>query len=205
RARLRARTGALPGRRPARYVAHRMRLRPAWWWLLAGMALAAVMADALRYRGYLIDDTFISLRYARNWLAGNGLVFNAGERVEGYTNFLFVVLAAAALRLGLDPIRATKAVSLAAAALTIACTAPIERRGPALWTRPRFLTAAVLLLLPLQAVAYWAIASFETMLFTALVTAAVACLMREAAARHGHWSAVLFALAALTRPEGLYL
>jgi arabinofuranosyltransferase len=33
-----------------------------------------------------IDDVFITLRYVRNLLSGNGLVFNLGERVEGFSN-----------------------------------------------------------------------------------------------------------------------
>ena len=63
-------------------------------------AVAVFVFDFWRYAGYLIDDTYISLRYAKNLVDGLGLVFNPGERVEGYTNFLFVLLGAAALRLG---------------------------------------------------------------------------------------------------------
>jgi hypothetical protein len=39
-----------------------------------------------------VDDAFISLRYAANWLGGDGLVFNPGERVEGVTNIGWVWL-----------------------------------------------------------------------------------------------------------------
>jgi len=42
----------------------------------------------------LFDDAYISFRYAKNLLQGHGLVFNVGERVEGYTNFLWTVLLA---------------------------------------------------------------------------------------------------------------
>lgn len=41
---------------------------------------------------YVQDDAYISLVYAQNWVDGYGLVFNAGERVEGYTNFLWTLL-----------------------------------------------------------------------------------------------------------------
>jgi len=41
---------------------------------------------------FLQDDAFISLRYARNLIEGHGLVFNPGEYVEGYTNFLWTVI-----------------------------------------------------------------------------------------------------------------
>jgi len=38
------------------------------------------------------DDAYISFRYAKNLGDGQGLVFNPGERVEGYTNFLYVLI-----------------------------------------------------------------------------------------------------------------
>jgi arabinofuranosyltransferase len=51
------------------------------------------------------DDAYISFRYARNLLRGHGLVFNVGERVEGYTNFLWTLLSAIPMKLGqADPI-----------------------------------------------------------------------------------------------------
>ena len=40
----------------------------------------------------LFDDAMISMRYAKNLIAGNGLVWNPGEQpVEGYTNPLWVL------------------------------------------------------------------------------------------------------------------
>ena len=44
---------------------------------------------------FLCDDAFISFRYVRNLLSGHGLVFNPGEYVEGYTNFLWILELAA--------------------------------------------------------------------------------------------------------------
>lgn len=40
------------------------------------------------------DDAYISYRYARNLVEGHGLVFNPGERVEGFTNLGFVLVSA---------------------------------------------------------------------------------------------------------------
>jgi len=42
------------------------------------------------------DDAYISYRYARNLAEGRGLVFNPGERVEGFSNLLYVLLLAPA-------------------------------------------------------------------------------------------------------------
>lgn len=41
---------------------------------------------------WISDDAFISLRYAKNFADGKGLVFNEGEFVEGYTNFFWTIL-----------------------------------------------------------------------------------------------------------------
>ena len=38
------------------------------------------------------DDAYITFRYAANYAAGHGLVYNIGEQVEGYTNFLWTIL-----------------------------------------------------------------------------------------------------------------
>ena len=60
-------------------------------------ALVALIAlhvlHVLRYN-FVSDDAFISLRYAANLLAGHGLVFNPGERVEGFTSPLWTLLLA---------------------------------------------------------------------------------------------------------------
>jgi len=46
----------------------------------------------------LFDDAYISFRYARNFAEGLGLVWNPGERVEGYTNFLWTLAVGLAVR-----------------------------------------------------------------------------------------------------------
>lgn len=61
--------------------------------LLAGSTLHMLGGSP---NGWGVDDAFIPFRYARNLSEGKGLVFNPGERVEGYTDFLYVVLMAPA-------------------------------------------------------------------------------------------------------------
>ncbi|MBN1163799.1 MAG: hypothetical protein JXB45_04425 [Candidatus Krumholzibacteriota bacterium] len=51
---------------------------------------------------FVQDDAYISYRYARNLAQGQGLVWNPGERVEGYTNFLWVLLLVPGWKLHLD-------------------------------------------------------------------------------------------------------
>ena len=84
--------------------------------LAAGLlaTLALLLAHAAVY-WFLTDDAFISFRYARNLRLGHGLVFNPGrDRVEGYTNFLWVLLLAGCDALGLPPESTASLLSLAA-------------------------------------------------------------------------------------------
>ncbi len=41
---------------------------------------------------WVCDDIYITFRYVDNFLQGYGIVYNAGERVEGYTHFLWFLL-----------------------------------------------------------------------------------------------------------------
>jgi len=101
-------------------------------WLTALGAALLVLAWANRF---VQDDAYIVFRYAEHLARGEGLVWNIGERVEGYSSFLYTVLLALARRLGLDPVPASHAVGLAcflgsllatfgAARLTFASAAP---------------------------------------------------------------------------------
>jgi arabinofuranosyltransferase len=66
--------------------------------------LAVMIQHNYSIRPWMLDDAFISFRYAENFTAGHGLVFNPGERVEGYTTFLWVLILAAGKALGLHVI-----------------------------------------------------------------------------------------------------
>jgi len=47
------------------------------------------------FRGFVIDDSFITMRYAQHLAEGHGIVWNVGEEpVEGFTSFLWVVVLA---------------------------------------------------------------------------------------------------------------
>jgi hypothetical protein len=85
-------------------------------WAVVATALVTVsgidahgILDGGRSVFQLEDDAMISMRYARNLAHGLGLVYNAGERVEGYTNFLWVLVMAVVHVVGI-PDRLTSAV-----------------------------------------------------------------------------------------------
>jgi hypothetical protein len=60
------------------------------------------VASILVVLEFIKDDAYISFRYAHNLVTGNGLVFNHGERVEGFTNFLWIFVVAPFEALGWD-------------------------------------------------------------------------------------------------------
>ena len=77
----------------------------------AAVVVAGVVVAALRR--FVQDDAFISFRYAKNLADGVGLVWNVGERVEGYTNFLWTVLMAPSFKIGVDVVVWSWALSIA--------------------------------------------------------------------------------------------
>lgn len=154
----------------------------------------------LQFHAHLVDDAFISLRYARHLASGDGLVFNPGQRVEGYTNFLWVLLAALGLRLGAEPLAVLRAASFVASVGLVFVTDRMSRLGRDGTSGTPL--PAWLWLLPLPAFGYWACSTMETMAFAAVFAAAVWLRMKESSTRRWHGSQVAFLLLALIRPEG---
>ena len=70
-------------------------------WVVVAILLAAALAWSQRF---VQDDAYISFRYAANLAAGHGLVFNPGERVEGYTNLLWTLLVSIPMMADADPV-----------------------------------------------------------------------------------------------------
>ncbi|HEY6562122.1 MAG TPA: hypothetical protein VI072_32870 [Polyangiaceae bacterium] len=64
--------------------------------LMAALIVTVVLSESYsrEYYRHVVDDALTSMQYAKNLALGNGVVFNVGERVEGYTNFLWVVFMA---------------------------------------------------------------------------------------------------------------
>jgi len=88
--------------------------------VLLALAVGSVLVSVLVVTPKpFIDDFFIGTRYANNWIAGNGLVYNPGDPVEGFTAFAWVVLIALAVKLGVSDLLATQVVNVTAQVLTL--------------------------------------------------------------------------------------
>ncbi|MEW6742675.1 MAG: hypothetical protein AB1486_07935 [Planctomycetota bacterium] len=88
-------------------------------WPLLGLAVSGVLANFLFYHPTtLIDDAYISLRYAENIARGHGIVWNPGERIQGASTPLYVLLLAALRWLGLPSDLAARGIGLLAGIAT---------------------------------------------------------------------------------------
>ncbi|MBM3285795.1 MAG: hypothetical protein FJY88_00345 [Candidatus Eisenbacteria bacterium] len=137
-------------------------IAPPWAVAAAGVALAGLLLITLR--DFYNDDAFIPLRYARNLLDGAGIVWNPGERVEGYTSLLWVLCSAALGIAGLDLVLASRLLGMIGLLLLLVLLA--VREGPDG-------SRTALLLGSMGPLAAWAIGGLETLGFACLISVAL--------------------------------
>ncbi len=167
--------------------------------------LAALLV-LTRWYWFLGDDCFISFRYSRHLADGLGLCFNQGERVEGYTNFLWVMLMSWGMWLGVDPELFSNVLGSVSGLILILL---VFRMGQQIFGRSLIILLAPACLCLSRTYACWMTGGLETRFFSLLLFAANMALLREtgvtnrtAISGNGWVSGLLFGLAALTRPEG---
>ena len=170
-------------------------------WLLLAVAAGVLVAHSLTYN-FVTDDAYISFVFSRNLAEHGQLTFNLGHPVEGYTNFLWTVLIALGMVLGIDPGLSARVLGLACGLLTLFVVMRLTERvlgRPSAWS-----AVPSLLLACSSGFACWTSGGLETQLFTLLVVVALdgvvdAVQRPRAIVRAG----IALALSAMTRPEGL--
>ena len=117
---------------------------------------------------WVCDDAFVSFRYADHLAHGQGLVWNIGERVEGFTNLLWTLLLAVAAHFDGDLVLVSEFLGVASlvglAGLMWRFTRETDESGTA---PPLALLATVFL----PDFLTWTTGGLETMAFTALAVA----------------------------------
>jgi hypothetical protein len=196
---------ALPAGAAAALLGHRPRLAA-----LAAIAGATALfyLHAAVYFDYYADDAYITLRYSKHLADGLGPNWNAEGRVEGYTTFLWMGVLAGLAKLGADLVDASRVLGFVSFVAALAAVFAIWK----LWrdeapsgglASPLVPTAAALGLALHDGVSFWGLSGMETPAFMALLTAGGWLFLREQRGSRFPWSAVTFAAAAMTRPEGL--
>lgn len=190
-------------------------------WLMLLASCVAFLAGLYASSQGIIDDAYISFRYAKNIAAGLGPVFNPGDPPsDGYTNPLWVIAMVPSFWAGIDPLSYARGLSILLALwgawlLTLIHRSISTRRAYALsWPVP------VMLWLVHHTTTFHLMLGLETTAFSFLLIAIVYLLVRpiaqgtpdassgiagsSAASIRNNFRLFLFValLCGLTRPEG---
>ena len=160
---------------------------------------SSVVVEGKRYF-CLFDDAMISMRYAWNLAHGAGLVWNAGERIEGITNLLMTLFMTPAAAV-LSKSAAVLAVQIAGIGFMLGAAWIVVRIRRAIGAPSSLsdivVAAATLAYYPLS---FWSLMGMETGLLAVLMLSAVWLSLRDSG-RFQPWVAVLVGLGFLTRPD----
>jgi len=169
---------------------------------LLAISLAIYAFHSSSLIDYAYDDAFISFRYAENLANGHGLVYNIGERVEGYTNFLWTVMLAGAIKLGADPLVLAKILGVVFALATMFLIIPFSALATGRTGWPSALPTLFLACSgPFVAWAQWGL---EGGMFTFFTTLGLFLFLKALTDGISFaYCSLAFVIAALTRPEGI--
>ena len=169
--------------------------------LTGAVACALVLiVHACSFLPFMCDDAFISFRYAERLLEGKGLTWTDGERVEGYSNLLWVLLVAGLSALSpLDPIAAARLLGVTGMLVAVWALLLFEPRPHLQDAIARVASGLVLALT--APIAVWAVGGLEN----GLVAALLAISLLGAARRDWKLAGIPLGLLCLTRPDGLLL
>jgi hypothetical protein len=159
----------------------------------------------------LFDDAMVSMRYAWNLSHGQGLVWNPGERVEGYTNLLMTLIMSVSTAF-LEKSSAVFAIQVLGLLFNLGSAILVWQVSDSHFAGfpegMRFQLKLLVLLMTLMyyPLAYWSLMGMETGVLTLLLLAALYTLERyraERAGSHPYIIAGWMGLAFLARPDAL--
>lgn len=183
--------------------------RPGWRRGLQGALYAAPVAGYLCagwVNRWITDDGFIYMRVVQQIRAGNGPVFNNGERVEAFTGTVWVALLALAdlvTPVRLEWIAVLLGLALGAAGVGLAM-AGARRLVPHAFDDRWFVPCGVVVFVALTPVWVWATSGLETGLVFGWLGGCLwllASWSRSREARLSYPAAVVLGLGWLVRPE----
>jgi len=147
------------------------------------------------FKDFIVDDSYITFRYGKNLAKGKGIVFNEGERVEGATNFNFILFSALAHFLKIDPLLFIRIISIFSVLLNYFILYKISIH---------FLKKEEVLIPPLflsfsSFYFYWTMAGLEAVFFSFTILLLVYLEIKE---ENSFFYPLAHILTITTRPEG---
>lgn len=162
---------------------------------------------------FIQDDAFTSLRYIKNILNGQGLVFNPGERVEGYTNFLWVMILStiklignlSRLNINLEELTQTLStffgLTFLIAVYVLSNRIFNDKKYSSLFSSA-FSFLIVLMVLYTTPFMYWSVSGMETSLFATLTIITIYLFIESYHSQKLMPFVIVSILNSLLRPEG---
>lgn len=192
---------AAPAKPPAAAGSRADRPRDPWFHPFAPYLVPVAVAlgarlDAARAIPFAAEDAYITFRFAENWATGLGPVYNAGERVFGFTSPLWTAWIALGTLLGVTSFTWARAWGIVFSLVALVLFARLIERTvsrPSAWMFAFFF--AIFPLFSAQAVL-----GMETSLLLVLLAAAASAIEARSPL-----AGPALGLLALTRPEGLVL
>lgn len=173
--------------------------------LVVGLGTGTFMASEFHVAGapgFPLDDAYIHLQMARNLSAGHGFSFNADEPVAASTAPLWTLLVALLYSMPGDVVTWVKGIG---ALLLFSCAVLTLVLGRELGLRRGWALLGALAVALTPRLLWAAPSGMEVLLYAALATGGILLHLRHFAQAPSYWSTVLFAAAALARPECLIL
>ncbi len=175
--------------------------------LYAGVFIykSSIVVEGQRYF-CLFDDAMISMRYAYNFANGNGLVWNIGEPIEGYTNFLWTLIMSGVHCLGFTKSQACLAVQVIGIAILIACLAVTVRLSQECKLPPIAGFCAILLVATQYNLVFFTLLGMETGFVTLFASLGLYKCLQSVNRQQQRLSTLLwFVPAILARPDTILI
>lgn len=170
--------------------------------VVVALLILLFVGQAAYLWAFSIDDVGISWRYASHLADGHGLTWNLeGPPVEGYSNFLWVVLLAVPGWLGFEIETSAKVIGLEFALATLILFTLILRR--LFWTS-RFWWAPAAIVAVMPEWIAWSVSGLEIAMFGFFALLAIHAIIPGVAGRTWRLSVTMAGLT-LTHPEGFVL
>jgi arabinofuranosyltransferase len=180
------------------------------------LACAALLASVVFRHIYIgMDDANIAMVYAQNLADGHGFAYNVGgERVEGFTSLLYVLIAAAIFSISPFPELFLHGLGVLLAALAVffsmVSLCPFARAAESVRFRPLHLVMIAWAVGSPAFIIWTTVSLMDVALWCFMLTCSAMVVLFEIGSRHPSPSrlaaiSTLAALIPLTRPEGFVL
>lgn len=147
------------------------------------------------------DDAYIFYRYAANWAAGYGPVFNIGEYVEGYSSFLWTAILTIGILFSLNPVNLAPLLNLF---IVIGCLFLISYICSLIqFSRPHLMAVVLTLFYALShGVFYYGASGMDTLLFSLVLLLCIISLYKSKESENYLIALPFLVLLNLVRAEG---